>query len=112
MELDPNDLQALVYLARVLAADLNPHVRNGVEATRAAERAIALSDGSQPFVLDTLAMAYAESGRFDDAQQTVRQALERASASQETEVLSAMQDRLKLYQSHQPYREDFSLSRR
>jgi tetratricopeptide (TPR) repeat protein len=108
---DPDNLQALVYLARVLAASHDPRIRNGAEATRLAERANMLTGGTQSFMLDTLAMAYAESGRFDEAEQTLRQALERASASGETEVTSAMQDRLKLYHSRQPYRENFELNR-
>jgi Flp pilus assembly protein TadD len=108
LRLDSNNVQALVYLARVLAADRDARVRNGAEAVSLAERANALSGNSQSFMLDTLAMAYAEAGHFGEAEQTLNQALERATAGHETDALAAIQARLKLYQSRQPYREDFT----
>jgi len=103
----PNDFETLTWLARVLAADQNPAVRNGAEAISLAERAANLSGGEQPFVLDTLAMAYAESGRFTDAQAAVQKAIQAAAIGAQKTV-PEMQERLRLYQSGQPYREDFS----
>jgi len=105
---EPDDLQTLVYLARVLAADRDPGIRNGHEAISLAERANALSGNSQSFMLDTLAMAYAETGQFTEAEHTLGQALERAASAHETDAESAMQDRLKLYRAGQAYREDFT----
>lgn len=105
---EPDEVQALVFLARVLAADRDPRIRNGAEALSLADRANTLSGNSQSFMLDTLAMANAETGRFPEAEQTIRQGLERATSAHETEAVSAMQDRLKLYQSGQAYREDFT----
>jgi len=107
LRLNPNDFQTLTYLARVLAAGENPQIRNGAEAVALAERANTSTDGQQPFVLDTLAAAYAEAGRFKDAQQAEQQAVELAAAAGETET-NAMQTRLKLYQSGRPYREAFT----
>jgi tetratricopeptide (TPR) repeat protein len=104
---DPNYLQALVYFARVLAADRDPHIRDGAEATLLAERANAMTGGTQSFMLDTLAMAYAETGRFTEAQHALQQAVERSTVAGETEAVLAMQERLKLYEFGHPYREDF-----
>jgi tetratricopeptide (TPR) repeat protein len=101
---DANDVPALTGLARGLAADEDPRLRDATEALALAERANALTGGNQPFVLDTLAMAYAEVGRFNDARQMVRQALDRVSASAEPKAVAAMQARLRLYESNQPYR--------
>jgi hypothetical protein len=89
LRLDPNDVPTLLYLARILAADKNAAVRGGLEAAALAMRAEAIA-GGQPLALDTLAMAYAESGRFEDAQDAVRKALERAAASGKTNNILAM----------------------
>jgi spermidine synthase len=109
LQLDPEDIQSLVYLARILAADNDAQVRNGAEAVRLAQRANALTGNSQTFILDTLAMAYAEAGRFGEAEQTVQLALDRAAATDDPGAVPVMQSRLKLYQAGKPYREDFSL---
>lgn len=107
LQLAPNDFQTLTWLARVLATDNAPSVRNSADAISFAERANDLSGGEQPFVLDTLAMAYAEAGRFPEAQQTVQKAIDLAAKSA-NDMVPAMQDRLQLYQVHKPWREDFS----
>jgi tetratricopeptide (TPR) repeat protein len=103
--LNPEDFHVGTYLARVLAADEDPAVRNGSEAVRAAEQANALSQGVQPLVLDALAMAYAEAGRYQDAQQTVRQAIHTAQSVGAADWVADFQQRLELYQSGRPFRE-------
>ena len=108
VQMYPNDFETLTWLARALAADNNPAVRNGAEAVSIAERANDLSGGQQPFVLDTLAMAYAEAGRFQDAQQTVQKAIDLATTGAKDMVL-ALQERQRLYQSNTPYRDNFSM---
>ena len=105
LQLDPNDLDSLLALAKLLASDSDPQVRNGVEAVSLAERANILSDGQQPDVLDILAMAYAEAGRFDLASTTVKNAINLVSTARPNPDLLAMQERQRLYQSSQPYHE-------
>ena len=111
LQRDPNDFQTITWLARVLAADQDLAVRQGAEAVSLAERAANLTGGAQPFVLDTLAMAYAEAGRFKDAQNTVQKAIELATAAGAQKTLPEMQQRLQLYQGDRPYREDFAKER-
>jgi tetratricopeptide (TPR) repeat protein len=108
LRLNPNDFQTLAFLARVLASDESPRLRNGPEAVTLAEQANALTGGKQPFVLDALAMACAEAGRFNDAQQTVQKAIALAAAAGEKDMAFAMQQRLELYQSGQPCHETFT----
>ncbi len=108
LERAPNDLQGLIYLARVLASDEKPAVRNGAEAVAVATRANALTGGSQPFVLDTLAMAYAEAGQFREARQSVQSAIDLARKAGDKNAVLAMQARLRLYEMRQPYREEFT----
>jgi hypothetical protein len=53
----------------------------------------------------TLAAAYAEDSRFDDAISTAQLASSRASAAGQTELLKMNQDLLELFRSHQAYHE-------
>jgi tetratricopeptide (TPR) repeat protein len=106
LRLDPDNFQILAYLARVLAAEENPKLRDGQTALLYAFKANLLTGGTQPFVLDSLGMACAEVGRFDDAQE----AMQRAVALTNTvkiNNLNELRQRLELYQHQQPWRESF-----
>jgi len=107
LRIEPDNLQMLIYVARVLAADENPEIRNGVEALDLATRANQLSGKAQPMALDTLAMALAETGRFNEAAQTEREALNLARTAGREDDDAIMQQRLELYQKRQPWRESF-----
>jgi tetratricopeptide (TPR) repeat protein len=104
----PDDFQMLAYMARVLASDENATARNGNAAYALASKANALTGGVQPAILDTLAMAYAELGRFDDAQQAIGDAIALAGKYKLKDDVAAMTARLQLYKDHQPYRESFT----
>jgi protein O-mannosyl-transferase len=106
LRLDPDHLQTLVWLARTRAADPEAQVRNGAKAVALAEHAAELTGGNDPFVLDTLAMAYAEAGQFTAAQQTIQRALELLTAAGDTNT-AELRARQSGYQSGQPYREAF-----
>ncbi len=75
LRLEPNHVQVLSRTAWVLATCPLDSVRNGAEAVRLGSRALELSGGKQPSVLDALAAAYAEAGRFREAVDTARRAL-------------------------------------
>lgn len=101
-----DDDQSLAFLARILAADENPQLRNGTQAVALAEKANELTGGARPFVLGTLAMAYAEAGRFPDARQTATAALQLAATN--PPEAPALQQQLRSYQSDRPWRENFT----
>ena len=105
LRLDSNHAKALMHLARLLAVTENPALRNGPEAVRLAEHAAALTGGVNPLVLDTLAMAYAATGRFADATNTAQQVMDLFNALGEKAQAADAQARLQLYQAGQPYRE-------
>jgi tetratricopeptide (TPR) repeat protein len=105
LRLNPDDVDTLSFLAQVLAWDADAKVRNGTEAVALAEHANQLSGGRNPNVLDTLAMAYAETRRFVEAEQLTRKAIELAMAAKLTNHIRAMEERLRLYQTGQPYRQ-------
>jgi tetratricopeptide (TPR) repeat protein len=104
----PDNFQMLAYIARVLASADNPKTRDGNAAYNLASKANALTDGVQPAMLDTLAMAYAELGRFDDAQQAEQDAVTLASKYSFKDDADAMNGRLELYKNRQPYRESYT----
>jgi protein O-mannosyl-transferase len=105
LRLAPGDFRTLTWLARVLASDRDAKLRNGAEAVALAERANKLVGGSEAFVLDTLAMAYAEAGRFAEAARAAQQAIDLAANAGANDDVVAVQHRLELYKSGQPYRE-------
>jgi tetratricopeptide (TPR) repeat protein len=99
LELDTNSVIALNNLAflRVTAPDLG--LRNGPEAVRLAERACQLTQQNDAESITTLALAYAEAGRFDDAVVTARKARAVALAQGQTEVAARNEQLLELYKS-------------
>jgi Flp pilus assembly protein TadD len=108
LKLEPNNFETLTWLARVLAADESSTNRNGTEAVSIAERANELTAGEQPFVLDTLGMAFAEARQFEKAQAAILKAMQLATTAGAHKNVPDMEQRLKLYQAGQPYREDFA----
>jgi protein O-mannosyl-transferase len=109
LQLSPDDFQTLTFSARVLAADKNGAARDGSVALTLAQKASDLTGGSQPLVEDVLGMACAEAGQFDDAQKAASNAISLATAAgMKPETIAAMQERLGLYQKHEPWRESFT----
>jgi tetratricopeptide (TPR) repeat protein len=105
--IEPDNFQMLIFVARVLASDDNPQVRNGNEALALADRANKLAGGAQPVALDTLAMAGAEAGRFDEAVQIQQLAVKLAESAGQNDDAVRMEQRLQLYKNHQLWRESF-----
>jgi cytochrome c-type biogenesis protein CcmH/NrfG len=101
----PASLAALDLLARILATSPDAQTRNGAEAVRLARRAADLTGHTNVQVLDSLAAAYAEAGRFPEAVQTAQDAMQRASGAGQTNAAVQLAERLKLYQSQRPLRE-------
>jgi tetratricopeptide (TPR) repeat protein len=92
-------------LAYLLAVCRDGRLRDGVKAEQLAKRADQLAGGANPVVLGTLAAAYAEEGRFEEAKQTVQRAIEVAQAQGNAGLGNALQGHLKLYQAGQPLRD-------
>ncbi len=105
LALQPDNVEALNNLAWMLAVNSNDAVRNGVEAVRLAERACELTQRQQAVLLGTLAAAYAEVGRFDDAVATAEKAREVATASGQKDVAAKNLQLLELYRARKPLRE-------
>jgi len=102
--IDANYVPALFRVAEVLAANPNPSLRNGSEAVELAERAVKITGGQQPAILDTLAAAYAEAGRFTEAAETARRALSIATQQNDRELAAGLRGRITLYEADTPFR--------
>ena len=105
VRLAPDWFLALNNLAWMLATEPDANLRNGSEATRMAIRAAVAAGRNNPNALDTLAAAYAETGRFADAVQTAQCAVRAADTNGQTNLATEINSRLKLYQSRQAFRE-------
>jgi protein O-mannosyl-transferase len=92
-------------LAWVLATWPEPSVRNGVKAVALAEQANRLSGGKNPVFIETLAAAYAETGRFSEAVKAAQQALPLANAQSNAPLVKTLQAQIGLYQAGQPFHE-------
>jgi len=103
LQIKPDSPTVLNNLAWLLATCPDPHLRNGVQAVRYAERACELTHyGATPLV-STLAASYAEAGRFDDAITAAQKACALAKAAGEKDLLAENQELLALYRARQPY---------
>jgi tetratricopeptide (TPR) repeat protein len=105
IELDPLHLTAKNNLAWLLATSSEASLRNGQKAVELAQQAVQLSGGLSPPILDTLAAAYAEAGRFPEAVGTARRALELSEAQSNKPLAEAIQNQLKLFEEHSAYHE-------
>lgn len=102
---NPDSVLALSNLGWTLATHPDSHVRNGAEAVQLAEKACALSGWRDARFLATLDVAYAETGRFDEAERVARMAQDAALASADPTIARAATVRLELYRRGLPYRE-------
>jgi SAM-dependent methyltransferase len=105
LKMQPDSFEALNNLAWMLAICPEASLRNGTEAVQLGEKACLLTHYRTTAVVGTLAAAYAEAGRFDDAIWMAQKACALASESGEQELLKRNQELLVLYRAHQPYHE-------
>jgi tetratricopeptide (TPR) repeat protein len=103
VERDPNSAPALNNLACLLATAADPQLRDGTEAVRLAERASALTQNKNTSVLSTLAAAYAETGRFDEAVATAEKARALAAANGEQQLLDGNKRMIEFYRRKEPF---------
>lgn len=103
-ELTPNWPEPHNNLAWVLATCWNPDYRNGALALQHAQKADQLLP-NHPDVLDTLAAAYAETGRFAEAATTQERSIGLLEKQGRKEALENARLRLSYYQAQKPWRD-------
>jgi protein O-mannosyl-transferase len=103
IQAQPDDAGLLNDTAWLLATYPDAGVRNATEAVDLAKKAVELSGGREPAVLDTLAAALASADRFDEAVKTAQKALELASQQNKPAMVESIRARIQLYQAKTPY---------
>ncbi len=104
-KIEPHNVSAHYRLAWLRATCPQASLRNGAEAIESAERANQLSGGGQPNVLDALAAAYAEAGRFPQALTAARKALDLALQQNNPALAAAIRAHVALYEAGKPCRQ-------
>ena len=102
LKLNPDLPDALNNLALILATSSDDGPRNGSEAVQLAERACQLTQYHQRLFIETLAAAYAEAGRFKEAQAAVMKAGQLALDARLMEQAERDRQLLELYRAGQP----------
>jgi tetratricopeptide (TPR) repeat protein len=104
IRLKPDDAEFLNALAWLLATSKEAKFRNPQEAVQLAEKACGLTSNKELNFLDTLAAAYAASGKFPQAVSTAEKVLQLAAGSaQNKELLKDFENRLSLYKARHAY---------
>ena len=105
IEIDPEDARAYNLKAWILATCPKKKYRDGDKAVDLAKKAVELSLSST--YLDTLAAAYAEASRFEDAITTQAEAISILEKEEKPdEEINEFKERLMAYQAIKPWRED------
>jgi tetratricopeptide (TPR) repeat protein len=106
LQINPNSVKILNGLAWVLATASPEAVRDGRQAVALAEKANQIAGVEDPSLLRTLAAAYAEAGRFDDAVRSVQRAMALAQAAGQSNLVTQLDSQLKLYTAKRPFHQD------
>jgi Flp pilus assembly protein TadD len=105
LELAPRSIPTLTNLAWLMATSPDASLRNGRKAVDLAGQADRLVGGTNSLVLRTLAAAYAENGEFANAIRTARSAMRLTRMQGEESLTTDLDQQIRLYQLHMPYRE-------
>ena len=105
LRMKPKWPKALNALARILATSSDEELRDSEEAIRLAVQACQLTEIENPVYLDTLAMAYAASGRFEEALETAHRALDLAGETARDDLAKQIRIRISLYEQNKPFRQ-------
>jgi cytochrome c-type biogenesis protein CcmH/NrfG len=100
---DPGSTVALNNLGFLLATAPDAALRNGAEAVSYAEKASAQTGQTNIATLATLAAAYAEAGRFDEAVTTAEKTCKLAAQSSNPALLQHNMELLERYRRRQPF---------
>lgn len=101
----PEYWNAVNELALILATCPEDSLRDGARAVELARSIVEATREPHPAFVDTLALAYAETGQFHLATDTAERALQAAKATGPPELVDEIQNHLDLFKAEKPYRE-------
>ncbi|MDQ3546617.1 MAG: tetratricopeptide repeat protein [Verrucomicrobiota bacterium] len=105
LRLQPGRLATELSLAWVLATSPESEVRDGNAALKLAQKAARAATAPNPMAFRVLAAAYAETGQYPAAIQTVKEGAERAEAGGQPAIAQLLGADLMLYQQGIPLRD-------
>lgn len=104
LDLNPKSYGAYDKLARILASCPDGSYRNGEQAVKYAKKAMELNPDTRH--LDTLAMALAEVGRFEDAVYVMERVVSTLADQKDVENIQEFKTRLNTYKDGKPWRQE------
>jgi Flp pilus assembly protein TadD len=104
VESTPDNPLLLRRTAWFLATSPEDELRNGPKAVELAERARRLTSGRDPVTLESLGAAYAEVGRFGDAEAVLREAILVAQSQGQAAFVPVFEQQQALYGARRPLR--------
>lgn len=102
LRLKPDAWQAANNLAMILATETDPRLCDPDEAVRLARIACRYAKANRVDAMDTLAVAYAAAGRYDEAIETATKGAELADACHRPRFAREIRSRLPAYRAHRP----------
>ena len=102
LQADPDYSKAYNNMAWIFATTEEPGMRDPGLAVELATKACILTDYSNADQLDTLAVAFAATGRFDEAAETAQKALAQAMADEKNDLAEQVRERLGRYKQGKP----------
>jgi tetratricopeptide (TPR) repeat protein len=103
LDISPTHADAYNQLAWILSACPDERYRNGNKAVTFSKKALEIEE--KPSFLDTLAAAYAESNKFNDAIKAQERAMAMLQESEDDTLLSEYRTRLESYRARKPWRD-------
>lgn len=100
-----NNPKTMTRLAYMLATSRNDAARNGAEAVRWAERAMAMTETPRHADLAVLAAAYAEAGQFAKAIEAAERAIAAADQAGDANLAGIVRGQMEGYRQSKPFRD-------
>ncbi len=104
IQINPKYVWAYNNISRLLATCPDAKYRNGTKAIEFAQKATGLDPNGCDY-WDTLAAAYAESGKFEDAEKTQEKAIEMLNEKDKDKKISEYTEHLNFYKAKKPWHE-------
>ncbi len=95
-------------IAWVMATSADSKIRDATKAVDLAEKICRATQFKEPTALDTLAVAYAAAGRFEDARQTARKAIAQADSLGNPRIVETIRSHLECFEADRPFEQNSS----
>ena len=107
LKINPGYIEVLNNMAWIMATSPDARLRDGRRAVAYAEKTV----GNTPDInfLDTLAAAYAENGRFDEAVAIENRIISLLASTRQTDAIALHAQRLSIYEEKRPYRDPIQI---